>query len=94
MTQNGNLMTGCLPLLAAGLSYYNKNTEGLTELFKSEANTVAAAQLLIFTVRENHPDGFDNKKNSFCSYSFNIILGSLHENEGRYGVRLTRLYGN
>ena len=61
ITRNGNLLTGGLPLVAAGLSYYNGDTAGLIELVKSEAVTVGEVLLLKSAVRETRPDGSDNK---------------------------------
>ena len=69
-------MTGSFSLLDASLSFYKRDTQGIKELFKSEAFTVAAEQFLELTVRENCPDGFDNK--SITSAHTAVAFSAAH----------------
>jgi membrane-associated phospholipid phosphatase len=60
-TRNTNIITGGLPVLAAGLSYFNDDTEGVVQLIKSEAATVLITEGLKNASHQTRPDGSDNK---------------------------------
>ena len=60
-TRNTNLVTGGLPVLAAGLSYLSNDTEGVVQLIKSEAATVLLTEGLKNASHQTRPDGSDNK---------------------------------
>ena len=49
-----------LPLVAAGISMYHGDTDGLWQLAKSEATTLAVTEILKATVHETRPDGSDD----------------------------------
>lgn len=50
-----------LPLVAAGLSVYHNDTDGLWQLVKSEAATLVVTQALKASVHETRPNGRDNQ---------------------------------
>ena len=60
-TRNANLITAGLPVVAAGFSYLNNDTEGLVQLIKSEAATVLITEGLKNATHQTRPDGSDNK---------------------------------
>lgn len=60
-TRNANLLTAGLPVVAAGFSYLNNDTEGLVQLVKSEAATVLITEGLKNATHQTRPDGTDNK---------------------------------
>lgn len=60
-TRNANLVTGGLPVLAAGMSYFSNDTDGVVQLIKSEAVTVMITEGLKNTTHQTRPDGSDNK---------------------------------
>ena len=60
-TRNANLITAGLPVVAAGLSYLNNDTDGLVQLVKSEAATVLITEGLKNASHQTRPDGSDNK---------------------------------
>ncbi|MEY4316893.1 MAG: hypothetical protein RI902_701 [Pseudomonadota bacterium] len=60
-TRSANLITGGLPVVAAGLSYLSNDTEGVVQLIKSEAATVLLTEGLKNASHQTRPDGSDNK---------------------------------
>jgi membrane-associated phospholipid phosphatase len=60
-TRNANIVTGGLPVLAAGLSYLSNDTDGVVQLIKSEAATVLLTEGLKNASHQTRPDGSDNK---------------------------------
>ena len=60
-TRNGNLLAAGLPVLAAGFSYLNNETDGVIQLIKSEGATFLIVGALKSTTKETRPDGSDNK---------------------------------
>lgn len=57
----GNLLTLGLPVAAAGLSWLDDDTQGLVQLAKSQAATVAAVEALKSATRQTRPDGSDSR---------------------------------
>ena len=60
-TRNANMVALGLPTVAAGLSWFNNDTEGLVQLVKSEAVTVGIVEVLKSTTHEMRPNGKDDK---------------------------------
>jgi len=60
-TRNGNLIAAGVPVLAAGFSYINNDTDGILQLVKSESATLLIVGALKSTTKETRPDGSDNK---------------------------------
>ena len=50
-----------LPLVAAGISLYNDDGEGMWQLVKSEAATLAITEVLKSSVHEKRPNGQDDR---------------------------------
>ena len=61
LTRNANVVTMGLPVVAAGLSWLNNDTDGLVQLIKSEAVTVGIVEVLKSSTHEMRPNGKDDK---------------------------------
>ena len=57
----GDAVAVAMPLVAAGISLYHDDREGLWQLVKSEAATVAITEILKTTVHEERPNGRDHQ---------------------------------
>lgn len=56
-----NILGLGLPTVAAGLSIWNDDAAGLTQLLKAEATTLVTTEVLKRAVHEERPNGRDNK---------------------------------
>jgi membrane-associated phospholipid phosphatase len=63
-----------LPLYAAAASYWHDDTQGLTQLVKTEAATLVLTEALKSRIHETRPDGSDNK--SFPSEHASIAFAA------------------
>lgn len=70
----GDAATVALPLVAAGISLYHDDREGLWQLVKSEAATLAITEVLKATVHEARPNGQD--KRSFPSRHASVAFSA------------------
>lgn len=72
-----------LPILAASISLYHDDREGLWQLVKSEAATIAITEALKVTVRETRPNGQDNR--SFPSRHASVAFSAAQFLQTRGG---------
>lgn len=70
----GDAATVALPLVAAGISLYHDDRDGLWQLVKSEAATLAITEALKATIREERPNGQD--KRSFPSRHASVAFSA------------------
>lgn len=79
----GDAATVALPLVAAGISIYYDDTDGLWQLAKSEASTLAMTQLLKASVQETRPNGQDQR--SFPSRHASVAFSAAQFMQMRGG---------
>lgn len=79
----GDAATVALPLVAAGISLYYDDSDGLWQLVKSEGSTLAITQLLKATVRETRPNGQDQR--SFPSRHASVAFSAAQFMQMRGG---------
>lgn len=79
----GDAATVALPLVAAGISLYHDDGEGLWQLAKSEAATLAITEVLKGTVHETRPNGQD--KRSFPSRHASVAFSAAQFMQMRGG---------
>ncbi|MFA6311946.1 MAG: phosphatase PAP2 family protein [Sterolibacterium sp.] len=72
-----------LPLVAAGLSLYHDDGDGLWQLAKSEGATLVVTEVLKVSVREKRPNGQDNR--SFPSRHASVAFSAAHFMQVRGG---------
>ena len=87
-TRNGDLLALGLPAVAAGLTLANNDTEGLVQLVKSEAATVAIVEALKNTTKQTRPNGKDDKSfpSSHAAVSFSAAQFMQMKGGWEYGV--------
>jgi len=78
----GEVVTFLLPATAAGLTVYNKDTEGMLQLGESAALALGISYALKYTIDETRPNGEDH---SFPSNHASIAFASAEFMRKRYG---------
>jgi membrane-associated phospholipid phosphatase len=79
----GEVVTFLLPATAAGLTVYNKDTEGMIQLGESAALALGVSYALKYTIDETRPNGEDH---SFPSNHASIAFASAEFMRKRYGL--------
>jgi len=78
----GEVVTFLLPATAAGLTVYDKDTEGMIQLGESAALALGVSYALKYTIDETRPNGEDH---SFPSNHASIAFASAEFMRKRYG---------
>lgn len=79
----GDAATVALPLIAAGISLYHDDGEGVWQLAKSEAATLVLTEALKVSVRERRPNGQDQR--SFPSRHASVAFSAAQFMQMRGG---------
>lgn len=79
----GDAATVALPLVAAGISLYHDDSEGLWQLVKSEAATLIVTEALKVSIHEMRPNGQDQR--SFPSRHASVAFSAAQFMQMRGG---------
>lgn len=79
----GDAATVALPLVAAGISLYHDDSDGLWQLAKSEAATLVVTEALKTSIREVRPNGQDQR--SFPSRHASVAFSAAQFMQMRGG---------